>query len=208
MIYLQQLEVGLMQNFNYLIGDPETKECAYIDPAWEVDRLLKMAKQDGYQIKKILLTHNHFDHIEGVEKVVAETGAEVFIHSEDERPLRRGQGRIVPLFSGMKFTIGKLGVEALHTPGHTPGSTCYLVNGRYLITGDTLFQGNCGRSDLPGGDPRVLFQSLCELASLDPTIKIYPGHDYGVKPVTTVGYEKEHNPTLKAKDFTEFDRLP
>lgn len=208
MIYLQQLEVGLMQNFNYLIGDPETKECAYVDPAWEVDRLLKVAKQDGYQIKKILLTHNHFDHIEGVEKVVAETGAEVFIHSEDERPLRQGQGRIVPLSSGMKFSIGKIPVEALHTPGHTPGSTCYLVDGRHLITGDTLFQGNCGRSDLPGGDPRVLFQSLRELASLDPTIKIYPGHDYGVKPVTTVGYEKEHNPTLRSKTFEEFDRLP
>ncbi len=207
-IYIKQIEVGLMQNFNYLIGDPETKECAYVDPAWEADRVLKIAKADGYRVTKILLTHNHFDHIEGVDKVVAETGAEVVINPDDEQPLRRGAGRLVKATPGLMFKVGGLEIEALHTPGHTPGSTCYLVSGRYLITGDTLFQGNCGRSDLPGGDPKILFKSLRELAGLDPTIKIYPGHDYGTKPVTSIGYEKEHNPTLRAKDFAEFDRLP
>src|SRR3990167_3055948 len=86
--YLRQLEVGMMQNFNYLIGDPETKECAWVDPAWEVDRLLKIAKADGYQVKKILLSHNHFDHVGGVEELVKATGAVVYIHPDDEPPIR------------------------------------------------------------------------------------------------------------------------
>ena len=112
-IYIKQVEVGMMRNLKYLIGDPGTKECAYIDPAWEVDRLLKIAKADGYQVKKILLTHNHFDHIEGVEKVVGETGAEIYIHSLDEKPVRKGSGKIVSLSHGMEFKIGNLLVNAL-----------------------------------------------------------------------------------------------
>jgi glyoxylase-like metal-dependent hydrolase (beta-lactamase superfamily II) len=211
-IYIQQVETGLMRNFNYLIGDPATHECAYVDPAWEVDRLLKIAKEDGFKITKILLTHNHFDHIEGVEAVVAATGAEVFINKNDDRPLKKGAGKLIPLTNGQELKVGNLIVTALNTPGHTPGSTCYLVKAPddplvHLFTGDTLFQGNCGRSDLPGGDPKVLFKSLGELKQLDPATKIYPGHDYGVMPVTTIGYEKQHNPTLKARTFEDFDRL-
>lgn len=212
-MYIKQLEVGLMQNFNYLIGDPETHECAYVDPAWEVDRLLKVAKEDGFRVTKIFLTHNHFDHIEGVQKVVQETGAEVCIGSEDERPVKNGAGHLVTLTDGQEIKMGRLIVTALHTPGHTPGSICYLVKSpdsplEHLFTGDTLFQGNCGRSDLPGGDPRILYKSLQELKGLDPTVKVYPGHDYGNRPVTTIKYESEHNPTLRARSFEEFDRLP
>ncbi len=212
-LYIKQLEVGLMQNFNYLIGDPETKECAYVDPAWEVDRLLVLAKQDGFQIKKILLTHNHFDHIEGVQKVVEETGAEIYIHVNDEKPVKQGGGKIISLRDGQELKVGSLVITALNTPGHTPGSTCYLVHAPdepvdHLFTGDTLFQGNCGRSDLPGGDPKILYKSLMQLKSLDPATKIYPGHDYGIKPVTSLQFEKEHNPTLMARSFEEFDRLP
>lgn len=212
-IYIKQVETGLMQNFNYLIGDPSTRECAYVDPAWEPDRLLNIAKVEGFKITKVLLTHNHFDHIEGVEAVVAATGAEVLINQNDDRPLRKGAGRLVTLADGQEFKVGNLIVTALNTPGHTPGSTCYLVNAPddpipHLFTGDTLFQGNCGRSDLPGGDPKVLYKSLSALKRLDPATKVYPGHDYGVIPVTTIGYEKQNNPTLKAGTFEEFDRLP
>ncbi len=212
-LYIRQVEVGMMQNFNYLIGDPDSKECAYVDPAWEVDRLLKIAKEDGYRVTKILLTHNHFDHIEGVQKVVEETGAEVLIGAADERPLRKGAGRIVSLTDGQETRIGKIVVAVLHTPGHTPGSVCYLVERAadpvpHLFTGDTLFQGNCGRCDLPGGDPKKLFTSLLKLKSLEPATKVYPGHDYGTRPVTTIGYEKEHNPTMRARSFEEFSGVP
>jgi hydroxyacylglutathione hydrolase len=212
-LYIRQVETGLMQNFNYLIGDPRTHECAYVDPAWEPDRLLKIAKDEGFKVTKILLTHNHFDHIEGVEAVVAATGAEVFINKNDDRPLQKGKGRLVSLADGQDFKIGNLVVTALNTPGHTPGSTCYLVKVpgdpiQHLFTGDTLFQGNCGRSDLPGGDPKILFKSLGALRQLDPATKVYPGHDYGVIPVTSIGYERQHNPTLRAKSFEDFDRLP
>ncbi|MBI4196224.1 MAG: MBL fold metallo-hydrolase [Deltaproteobacteria bacterium] len=206
--YLKQLEVGMMQNFNYLIGDPETKECAWVDPAWEVDRLLKMAKADGYQIKKILLTHNHFDHIDGVPAVVKATGAEVYIHPEDEAPVRKKAAHIIPATAGMEFKIGHLKVAAIHTPGHTPGSTCYLVEDLHLVTGDTLFQGNCGRCDLPGSSPQRLFESLQHLKSLDPSTKVYPGHDYGTRTVTTIGYEKEHNPTMQVGFFRQFQEIP
>lgn len=212
-LYIKQVETGLMKNFNYLIGDPETRECAYVDPAWEPDRLLKIAKADGFKIVKILLTHNHFDHIEGVEAVVAATGAEVCINKNDERPLRKGRGSLIALIDGQELKIGNLIVTALNTPGHTPGSTCYLVKAPedpipHLFTGDTLFQGNCGRCDLAGGDPKAMFKSLMELKSLDPATKVYPGHDYGIMPVTTIGYEKQNNPTMTARAFGEFDELP
>ena len=210
--FLYQLEVGLLQNFNYLIGDPATKECAYIDPAWEVDRLLRVAQENNFRITKILLTHRHFDHVEGVEAVVQQTGAEVFIHSLDEKPVREVV-KTTPVVDGVKIPIGNLLVTPLHTPGHTEGSTCYLVTDPetsrgHLFTGDTLFQGNCGRCDLPGGNAKTLFKSLGKLKSLDPATKIYPGHDYGTQPVTTLSYEKQHNPPLRATSFEEFDQLP
>lgn len=202
-----------MQNFNYLIGDPQTKECAYVDPAWEVDRLLRIAEEDGYRVTKILLTHHHFDHVEGVAEVVLKTNAEIFVHESDRPLVETGSASVTSLRQGQKFTIGNLEVTAFHTPGHTPGSVCYSVRDvetslDHLFTGDTLFQGNCGRSDLPGGNPKTLFDSLQELKTLDPTTKIYPGHDYGTKPVSTIGYEKQNNPTLKAVTFQEFDQLP
>ena len=206
--YLKQVEVGLMRNFNYLIGDPATRECAYVDPAWEVDRLLRLAREEGYRVKKILLTHNHFDHVEGVEEVVRLTGAEVYIHPNDEAPIKRGKARILHANGGMEIKIGGLKIVALHTPGHTPGSTCYLIDDLHLMTGDTLFQGNCGRCDLPGGDSKKLFESLQQLKSLEPATKVYPGHDYGHTPVTTIGYEKQHNPTLQSKYFREFEEIP
>lgn len=208
LIYLKQLEVGMMQNFNYLIGDPAAGECVWVDPAWEVDRLLKIAKADGFQITKILLTHNHFDHIGGVEEVVKATGASVYIHPDDEAPVRKPAVRIVAATPGLEFKIGNLKATVLHTPGHTPGSTCYLIDDLHLVTGDTLFQGNCGRCDLPGSDPKKLFESLQRLRGLDPSTKVYPGHDYGAKPVTTIGYEREHNPTMQTRYFKEFEGIP
>lgn len=212
-MYLKQIEVGLMQNFNYLVGNPGTKECVYIDPAWEVDRVLKIAEADGYQVTKILLTHQHFDHVEGVPEAVEKTRAQVYIHEADRDAAEVGDVKLKTLQEGDKFVVGALTFKVLHTPGHTPGSVCYHVFSSEdpigcLFTGDTLFQGNCGRSDLPGGNPKILYQSLQRLKSLDPSLKIYPGHDYGIKPVTTVSYEKSHNLTLKASDFETFDRLP
>lgn len=212
-MYLKQIEVGLMQNFNYLIGDPITKECAYVDPAWEVDRVLKIATADGYRVTKALLTHHHFDHVEGLGELVEKTKAEVFVHAQDKDLVDTGSAQVHSLQDKDQIKIGNLNVKIFHTPGHTPGSVCYLVTSPedpvgHLFTGDTLFQGNCGRSDLPGGNPKILFESLKRLKSLEPQTRVYPGHDYGIKPVSTIGYEKDHNPTLKVKTFEEFDRLP
>jgi len=202
-----------MQNFNYLIGDPTTKECAYVDPAWEVDRVLKIAAADGYRVTKALLTHHHFDHVEGLGELVEKTKAEVFVHAQDRSLVETGSAHVHSAQDKDQFKIGNLNVKIFHTPGHTPGSVCYLVTSSedpigHLFTGDTLFQGNCGRSDLPGGNPKILFESLKRLKSLELQTRVYPGHDYGIKPVSTIGYEKDHNPTLKVKSFEEFDRLP
>lgn len=212
-LFLKQVEVGLMKNFNYLVGDAGTRECVYIDPAWEVDRLLKLAKTEGYRVTKILLTHNHFDHTEGVEEVVTRTGAEILVHPLDDKLIRLGKGRVVSVIHGSEVRIGGIKATAIHTPGHTPGSTCFLFEAPnepfgHLFSGDTLFQGNCGRCDLAGGDPRALFKSLNELKQLDPSTRVYPGHDYGTKPMTTISYEKQHNPAMKVKSFEEFNRFP
>jgi len=202
-MFLKQVEVGLMQNFNYLIGCPVTKECAIVDPAWEPDRMLKLAEEEGYRVTKILLTHNHFDHIEGVPFVREKTDAIVYVHGLDEAPLLKQKKvpreKIVNVVEGSTFSIGQLAVQCLHTPGHTPGCTCYLIQDQHLFTGDTLFQGTCGRCDLPGSSPKDLYNSLQRLASLDPSIKVYPGHDYGTRAVTSIGYEQEHNPALKGE---------
>lgn len=207
-----QLEVGLLQNFNYLIADQESRECAYVDPAWEVDRLLKIADEKGYLIKKVLLTHCHHDHVNGVDEAVQKTGVEVYIHPDDEGPVQQMVDDISPVHDGTEIPLGKLTVTVLHTPGHTPGSVCYLASGPqdpigHLFTGDTLFQGRCGRWDFPEGDARKMFESLQMLKTLDPLTKVYPGHDYGSKPVTTIEYERQYNPTMAVTSFEEFGQF-
>ncbi len=201
-----------MQNFNYLIADSETKECAYVDPAWEVDRLLKIAAEKEYRITKVLHSHCHHDHINGVEEVVQKTGAEVFIHPTDKEPVEKMIGETTPATDGHEIALGSLKITCLHTPGHTEGSTCYLVTGPedpigHLFTGDCLFQGRCGRWDFPGGDKRTMFQSLQMLKSLEPLTKVYPGHDYGSKPVTTIEYESRHNANMAVTSYDEFDQF-
>ncbi len=210
-MYLKQVEVGLMENFNYLIGDEATKECVYIDPAWEVDRILRLAEEDGYKVSKILLTHHHFDHVEGVEEVVAKTGASVYGHALDLAQVKTGSATIVPLNEGSAIAIGQFSIKAIHTPGHTPGSTCYLIHDAstgqdHLFTGDTVFQAGCGRCDLPGGDPAVMFHSLQRVKQLPPETLVYPGHDYGDRKISSIQWEKQKNPYFQYDRVEEFVR--
>lgn len=202
-LYLQQFEVGLMQNFVYLIGDPSTREALIVDPGWEVDRILKQLVQDDYKPSKLFLTHSHFDHINGVEEIVRATDAQVFVHKKEETaiPIEKTNRKITE--GGAEIPLGPLKLTILHTPGHTPGSQCITIGDR-LITGDTLFIGGCGRCDLPGGDAELMYKSLTRLRGMDERFVIHPGHNYAPQPTALLQDEKTYNPFLQAKDLDGF----
>jgi hydroxyacylglutathione hydrolase len=201
-----QIEVGLLQNFCELLYCPDTREAAVVDPAWEVDTLLREAKRLGVAINKILITHTHNDHIEGVEEMVAQTQATVVIHPHEEKNLPPTAQLRLPVADRLDIPIGNRGVRALETFGHTTGGTCYLADG-YIITGDVLFVGGCGRTDFPGGDTKAMWSSLQRLAALPEETRVYPGHNYGSTPTSTISRELAENRFLLCKTYEEFRAL-
>jgi hydroxyacylglutathione hydrolase len=215
-LYLQQLALGPMQNFVYLVGDPETKEAAVIDPAWNVPAILKQVEADGYRLTHVILSHGHYDHINGVEEVVDQTDATVCAQKRElEEFVYEGMGGLVIPRSSLQNTdtgdtvrVGKLEIRSIHTPGHTPGSQCLHIQGSgrtdVLITGDTLFVGTIGRCDFPYSSARDHYHSLGKLKKLDDATVFYPGHDYGQTDSNTLGAEKRTNPYLMAGSLEEF----
>jgi len=216
-VYLRQLELGPMQNFVYLVGDPETKEAAVVDPAWNVPAILQQAKTDGYRLTHVFLSHGHYDHINGVEDIVRATDATVCAEkTELEEFVFEGMGGLVVPRSSLKKTdtnstihLGKLRVRTIHTPGHTPGSQCFFIEkatpeGYILLTGDTLFVGTIGRCDFPYSSPKAHFESLQKIKALADDTEILPGHDYGAAPTARLGKEKKANPYLMVSEFHQF----
>ena len=201
-----QIEVGLLSNFNELIAS--NGACAVVDPAYEVDRLLKEAAARSWRIESILVTHTHPDHIDGLAEMVQATGARVYVGTGEVERARAAapSAEIVPLAGGERISLGEDVIETLATPGHTVSGTSYLVAGA-VMTGDTLFIGGCGRTDFPGGDARVLWQSLQKLVALPEETRVYPGHDYGQTPTSTIGWEKTSNPYLLCADEDAFVAL-
>jgi glyoxylase-like metal-dependent hydrolase (beta-lactamase superfamily II) len=190
----EQIPVGIMQNFSYLIGDEDSKIGAVIDPGWQINKLLEAAKKHDLAIKMILLTHAHYDHANRVGDMADATGATVYVHKEEVNEIKnKGIEKIKTIKDGDEIKIGKIKIKVIHTPGHTPGSVCFLINNKKLITGDTLFVENIGRVDLPEGDAKIMSESLKKLKKLDDNIEVYPGHDYGSKQSSTIGYEKKNN---------------
>ena len=145
------MEVGLLQNFCEILYCPETHEAAIVDPAWEVDRLLNEAGRRGLKVTTVLVTHTHNDHIEGVDLVVEKTGAAVVVNPREAAAVTAPGRKMIDAVDGRAIAMGKRGLRALETPGHTVGGTCYLADG-YVVTGDVLFVGGCGRTDFTGGD--------------------------------------------------------
>ncbi len=206
-IYLKQLELGPMQNFIYLLGDPTTKEAAVIDPGWEVPSILRAAEQDGYRLTGAILTHTHFDHVLGLGPLLKAVDVPVHVHTTEAGLLDIQPSSLKPVKHGDIIQVGTIPVTLVHTPGHTPGSQCLQVGDR-LLTGDTLFIRACGRCDLPGGDPRALYDSLVNtLKKLDDGTTVYPGHNYADVPTSTIGQEKQHNPFLKIPTLEDFLKL-
>jgi hydroxyacylglutathione hydrolase len=214
-IYLKQLELGPMQNFVYLVGDPVTREAVVVDPAWDVDRIMQVVEQDDLTLKGALITHFHPDHLGGdfmgrhiqgaAELLARNLPIKVYLHTTEADFASRIAGLsasdMVRTSGTEDIRIGRLTLRFLHTPGHTPGSQCFLVDGR-LISGDTLFIGGCGRVDLPGSDPAQMYDSLVnKLKQLPDDTVLYPGHNYADRPTSTIGDEKRRNMYMR------FDRL-
>jgi hydroxyacylglutathione hydrolase len=216
-IYFKQLELGPMQNYVYLVGDPTTREAAVVDAAWDIDTILQTAEADGYRITRDLVTHFHPDHLGGAfmghsvigaAELVARVPAKVVVHKAELPFVHRITGLsdsdVTAVEGGDDLMIGNLKVKLLHTPGHTPGSQCFLV-GSAVVSGDTLFIGSCGRVDLPGSSPEDMYRSLHEvLAALPDETVLLPGHNYADRPTSTIGDEKRTNMMLRFQNLKDF----
>lgn len=196
-----------MQNFIYLIGDPQTREAAVVDPGWEVPSILAAAGRDGYRLTAAFVTHHHFDHVQGLAEVLEAADVPIYVHRDDAPLLDVSRSSLRPMAGGETVSVGNFQVTLIHTPGHTPGSQCLLVEGR-LLSGDTLFVRACGRCDLPGSDPAKLYESLDKkLRPLDDATILCPGHHYAEAPTSALKEEKRANPFLRAGTMQEFLRL-
>ncbi len=201
-----QTEVGMLQNFCELLYCPQTRVGALVDPAFEVDRLLRLAQERDVKVETILITHTHHDHIEGVADAVAATGARVYVHAHEVERVRAQCQEIALVTDGLDIAIGACGVRVLETFGHTVGGVCYLADG-YVITGDVLFVSGCGRTDFPGGSTEAMWKSLNRLMALPEETVVYPGHNYGKTPTSSIGREMLENPYLRCSDFPAFQQL-
>ena len=198
---------GPDRNLSYLFGPDEEGPLAAVDPGADVEPLVAAA--GARPIELIFATHGHEDHVEGLRALKERTGGVVLAHRTLAQDFeRRGLPLDVPLAGGDQFAIGDVRLRVLYTPGHHPGAISILVDDTALFTGDTLFVGNCGRTDLPGGNATTLFVSLQMLHGLDDEILILPGHDYGSTPASTIGREKVENPAFRAQTFEEFEAVP
>lgn len=209
-----------MANFVYAIGDDVSRKCVLVDPAWDIDGLLERLDQDGMSLTGVLATHYHPDHVggplfglhvEGLARLLEKRPVPIHAHAREadgvrvvtgisESDLRRHDG-------GDVLQVGGVRIQLLHTPGHTPGSQCFLVDDR-LVAGDTLFVRGCGRVDLPGGDAEEMYRTLTQrLATLPDGVVLFPGHDYGDRPTSTLGEERRSNAYLRTASLSDWMRL-
>ena len=196
MLKVHALTLGAYQTNCYIIHETDSKTCCVIDPGYEPEEVLDAADELGLTVEAILLTHGHFDHVGGVKTIAAETGCDVYICADDLSlpPMMTAGALYYTKTYGEGDTLHLAGLEIsiLHTPGHTPGSVCLLVNDT-IFSGDTLFSGSCGRTDLPGGSWATILKSLRRLRELETNYRVCPGHGES----TTLAQEKRYNPYLR-----------
>jgi glyoxylase-like metal-dependent hydrolase (beta-lactamase superfamily II) len=208
-----------MRNFAYLIGDRQTGDAVVVDPAYAAGDLLDALEADGMHLSGVLVTHHHPDHVggsmmgfelKGLAELLERISVPVHVNSQEALFVSRitgiAMGDLTPHEHGDKVSVGDIDIELLHTPGHTPGSQCFLLDGR-LVAGDTLFLEGCGRTDFPGGDSDEMFRSLQKLAQLpgDPTV--FPGHWYSLEPSATLSEVKRSNYVYRVGNLEQWRML-
>lgn len=198
---VHQFQVGNMENFTYILEDEESGEAIILDPSWNLDEIQKEIVRRDLKIKYIVNTHHHFDHTLGNEAMAKETTAQILQH--ESSTLKHD----ISLVDRQKIKFGNSELTVFHTPGHSKDSICLVGDGK-IFSGDTLFVGNCGRVDLPGGSARELYHSLFDiLVKMDENLILYPGHNYGSTPISTLGKEKQNNFVLQKRSEQEFVEL-
>lgn len=187
-----------MQNFSYVIYDEHDKVGVVIDPSWELEKIFDFLEKNKISAKYIINTHTHFDHVLGNDQVAEITKAQIIQHEKStikkDRSVREGE----------IINIGKMELEVLYTPGHSEDSICLIVNKESIVTGDTLFVGNIGRVDLPGSSPDNMYDSLSRVSKLEGSLVVYPGHNYGITPTSTILNERTNNPMINFKSKEAF----
>ncbi len=198
---VHQIAVGNMQNFTYVVEDEDTSEAIVIDPSWDLDEIMRVVQKNNLKIKHIVNTHHHFDHTIGNDTMKKETGAPVLQYNTSTIT------HDVDVSDGDKIKFGNSELTVIHTPGHSKDSMCLVGDGK-IFSGDTLFVGTCGRVDLPGGDARELYHSLVNiLRKMDDNLVMYPGHNYGSTPTSTLGTQKKMNFVMQPRTEAEFLEL-
>ena len=204
---VKTFDVGPMLNIVYLIWDNTTKDAAIVDPAWDLTEVLNFTTQNGLKLRKILLTHSHHDHVNSIDALLKKYDLPIYINKFEASFWKKKYDNLIITGSNDSFSLGKSPVSTIHTPGHTPGSCCYLFD-KNLIAGDTLFVFGCGRCDLHGGNPEEMYNSLKNLKNnLDQNTIIMPGHNYSIKRQSTIGEEITGNPFFSfdnLKDFVQY----
>ena len=218
-LLVEQIQIGPMQNFVYVIGSRTTREVALVDPAWDIDGLLEHVEKQDLKPVAALVTHYHQDHcggemmgqqIQGLPELLAVRDMKAYVHKTEAAGVKKVTGiadtDMVKVDSGDKMSIGDIEVEFLHTPGHTPGSQCFRIHNT-LVSGDTLFIQGCGRVDLPGSNPDQMYESLNKLASLPDDTVLLPGHNYDTVTRATMAELKVRNQYLRIPDLETWRQL-
>ena len=186
-------------NFSYIIADDTTREAVVVDPSFNAGEITRILNEENLNLKYVINTHGHSDHTVGNEELRSLFGVKIVAHK-----LSRINADVA-VDDGDVIRVGNISIRVIYTPGHTPDGICLLVDKKKLLTGDTLFVGECGRTDLPGGNSRSMYNSLFKkILKLSDDVEVYPGHDYGLKPSSTIGEEKRSNYTLQPRSLAEF----
>ena len=201
---IKTFDIGPMQNLIYVITDNDTKESAIVDPAWDMTEIYEYLNNNNLVLKKILLTHSHNDHVNAVDEVLDKFDTQIHINKKEKVFWAKDYDNFSINYGGDIIYLGETQIKSLHTPGHTPGSTCYHI-GSNLIAGDTLFVFGCGRCDLHGGNPEAMYHTLKDIKNnLDSETIILPGHNYSIKKQSSLKEEINGNPFMR---FNNVDRF-
>lgn len=218
-LIIEQIQIGPMENFTYIVGSRQTREVVIVDPAWDIDALLERLDAQDYKLTGALVTHYHPDHcggsfgrnsVQGVAELLGKRPVRIYANKHEADGVKRVTGisesDIVRVDSGDKLDVGEIEVEFLHTPGHTPGSQCFRIRNT-LVSGDTLFIQGCGRVDLAGSDSEQMYYSLQKLASLPDDTLLLPGHNYAEVPNALMQDVKRTNVYMRIPDLESWRNL-